>query len=496
MAIHAQRIEKHVLAGFLNYPDLVIEVDTWLADKDFFIREHQTIFSVIRSTVIEGEQEVDNVLIANKINNLGITFEKINIFDYLRALKGITITRKNAIQACQELSKIRISREIDEVLDKGKDFLRENLNSDIDTILTGCDEIYNSKLDSYTLKEEPKNLFDGIEDFIEEIGNNPRDETGLATGFTEFNRLYGGLMPGNIYAIVSRPGQGKSTWIQNLALKSSQLNSVNTLICDTEMNSDENKFRLIASLSKVPLWHIQTGRWREDEEMTERVREALKKVKGWKYHHVHVANKPIDQVCSLIRRWYYTKVGRGNPAIVAVDYIKLTGEKVGQNWAEHQAIGEKIDKLKKLAEDLQVPIITAMQLNRTGERGRANSVVDDASAISLSDRLQWYASFVAIFRRKTLDELAADGEDFGSHKLIPLKTRWQGRDASGHQDLFQRREDPNDPNSDLVWVNNFLNFDVDNFDIEERGSLANIIRAENGIVEVTDLEPPDELDTL
>tara|TARA_B100000085_G_scaffold62127_1_gene54924 strand:+ start:2419 stop:3906 length:1488 start_codon:yes stop_codon:yes gene_type:complete len=495
MAIHSQRIEKHVLAGFLNYPDLVIEVDIWLSEKDFFVKEHQTIFSVIRSTVVEGNEEVDNVLIANKINNLGITFEKINIFDYLRALKGITITRKNALEACQELSKIRISREIDETLDQGKEFLRENLNSDIDSILTGCDNIYNSKLDSYTLKEEPKNLFEGIEDFIEEIGNNPHEETGLATGFKEFNRMYGGLMPGNIYAIVSRPGQGKSTWIQNLALKTSLQNDVSTLICDTEMNSDENKFRLMASISGVPLWDVQTGKWRESEENTAKIREALKRVKGWKYHHVHVANKPIDQVCSMIRRWYYTKVGRGNPAVVAVDYIKLTGEKVGQNWAEHQAIGEKIDKLKKLAEDLQVPIITAMQLNRSGEGGRHGSVVDDASAISLSDRLQWFASFVAIFRRKRLEELAADGEEFGSHKLIPLKTRWQGRDAAGHQDLFQRREDPNDPDSDLVWVSNYLNFHVDNFNIDERGSVADIIRAENGIVEVQDLEV-DEIDTI
>ena len=86
MAIHAQRIEKHVLAGFLNYPDLVIEVDIWLSEKDFYIKEHQTIFSVIRNTVIEGDEEIDNVLIANKINNLGITFEKNNIFDYLTKL--------------------------------------------------------------------------------------------------------------------------------------------------------------------------------------------------------------------------------------------------------------------------------------------------------------------------------------------------------------------------------------------------------------------------
>ena len=36
-------------------------------------------------------------------------------------------------------------------------------------------------------------------------------------------------------------------------------------------------------------------------------------------------------------------VGRGNPCVIAYDYVKLTGEKVDKNWAEHQAIGEKID---------------------------------------------------------------------------------------------------------------------------------------------------------
>ena len=69
--------------------------------------------------------------------------------------------------------------------------------------------------------------------------------------------------------------------------------------------------------------------------------------------------------------------------------------------------------------------------------------------------------------------------EFGTHKLIPLKQRWQGRDAAGHQDLFQRREDPEDTNSDMIWVNNFLNFNVDNFDVEEMGSLNDIIMREN-----------------
>ena len=71
------------------------------------------------------------------------------------------------------------------------------------------------------------------------------------------------------------------------------------------------------------------------------------KTKDFEFWHYEVGNKSSDQVCSLVRRWYFSKAGRGNPCIIAYDYIKLTGERVGANWAEHQAIGEKIDKLKK-----------------------------------------------------------------------------------------------------------------------------------------------------
>ena len=174
-------------------------------------------------------------------------------------------------------------------------------------------------------------------------------------------------------------------------------------------------------------------------------------------------------------------VGRGNRCVIAYDYVKLTGERVDKNWAEHQAIGEKIDKLKRISEEVNAPLITAMQLNRSGESFNRNSsnLVDDSSAISLSDRLQWFATFVAIFRRKTLDETALDGERFGTHKLIPLKTRFQGRDAAGHQDLLRRRAaDPVNGHVSERFVNNFLNFRVENFKVEEEGSLQDIITHE------------------
>jgi hypothetical protein len=173
-------------------------------------------------------------------------------------------------------------------------------------------------------------------------------------------------------------------------------------------------------------------------------------------------------------------VGRGNKCLIAYDYVKLTGEKVDKNWAEHQAIGEKIDKLKRISEELSAPIITAMQMNRSGESHNRNSrnLTDDSSAISLSDRLQWFASFVGIFRRKTLDEIAVDGPSYGTHKLLPIKTRFQGKDAAGHQDLIRRPIIQENNGSEVhreEWSYNYLNFEVSNFSVESKGSLQNVV---------------------
>ena len=81
-------------------------------------------------------------------------------------------------------------------------------------------------------------------------------------------------------------------------------------------------------------------------------------------------------------------------------------------------------------------------------------------------------------------------------ELIPLKTRHQGRDASGHQDLFQRLENPDDPNSNSIWSQNYLNFSVENFNVEESGSLMDIIRAENNRFGVEDSNSNDGSGTL
>ena len=135
----------------------------------------------------------------------------------------------------------------------------------------------------------PINIFAEVEDLVEEIGNAPKEDTGLITPYSEFNRMYGGLKNGNIYAIASRPGQGKSTWLNDICFKTSinPKNKTKTLILDTEMQTVDIQLRMVASLTDVPVWYLETGNWRKNEEMTRKVRAAWAKVKTYEYFHYH-----------------------------------------------------------------------------------------------------------------------------------------------------------------------------------------------------------------
>ena len=483
MSIYSYPLERHVLAGVIKNPKIFPDIDRFVSEKDFYSDVHSTIYSVVRDTLVNGEK-IDKILVANKIKNLGISFkDDINIFDYVDNICFNSVSPKAAYKAAQELCKTRIRREIHETLTKAQTFIKGCGEQNLDEIISHLDSLYGDKVSSYDFEDEPVNLFEDMEELVEERGKSPSENNGLVTPYPEFNNMFGGLKGGNLYAFASRPAQGKSTLLNDLCFRSSQLNECRALILDTEMTTLDVQFRMVASMTGVPVWYLESGNWRRNEDMVAKVRDAWPKVKSLTYDHYHVASKNIDQICSIIRRWYFSKVGRGNQCIIAYDYVKLTGEKVGHNWAEHQAIGEKIDKLKRISEEINAPLLTAMQLNRQGESHNRSSgdITDDSSVISLSDRLQWYASFVGIFRRKTIDEIALDTPAFGTHKLIPTKTRFQGRDAAGHQDIIRRpMEDGKEK-----YVMNYLNFSVENFQVREMGSLRHIIEEQRNA-------PPDD----
>ena len=141
------------------------------------------------------------------------------------------------------------------------------------------------------------------------------------------------------------------------------------------------------------------------------------------------------------------------------------------------------EMLKKLSEELDCPIVSAVQTNRSGitMNREISELVDDESSIGISDRITWYASWVGILRRKVSEEILMDTPEMGAHKIITCVARFQGRDAVGHQDQILRTF----PDGKKRYINNYINFNIENFKVEERGSLIHSIQRQNSSFKLT-----------
>ena len=179
------------------------------------------------------------------------------------------------------------------------------------------------------------------------------------------------------------------------------------------------------------------------------------------------------------------------------DYVKCDGKALKNNWAEHQALGEHVDKLHQLARSLKCVVLTAAQANRSGDSFGSNrsaaGIADDSTAIGDSDRIQRYAEFVAILRVKTVEEVALDEPDiadsddaemrtisdplnlqFGTHMFTVVKSRHGGARSAGHLDFVERVG----ANGKRMMSRNYINLCIHNFDVVDKGDLRDIVASQ------------------
>ena len=163
--------------------------------------------------------------------------------------------------------------------------------------------------------------------------------------------------------------------------------------------------------------------------------------------------------------------------ILSFDYIKTTSES-SKNKSEWQVVGEMVDKFKRLIQrDItldgkpSIAMMTSVQSNRQGitTNRNADNIVEDESIVSLSDRITQFSSHLFALRQKTLDELA-ECDQFGTHRLTCFKYRHLGHNV--HRAIQPVRM----PNGDLK--RNYLNFDFNNFNINEVGDLQDMVNAQ------------------
>ena len=245
----------------------------------------------------------------------------------------------------------------------------------------------------------PREVFERYPGGVKALLDPTKGPKGLATPFTRFNQMTGGLRPGQLMVIASRPSMGKTALGLDIALgvttrKGTDEQAETALVFSMEMSEQEILQRLLCSVA-----HVDSNRYRAgqlDSEERRRLNAALGELDRSRLLIDDRADTTLMQIGAKCRR-AKSQQGLG---LVIVDYLQLLGS---SNRPENrtQEVAAFSRGLKRLAMDLRVPVIALSQLNRAVE-GRADkrpglgdlrdsgSIEQDADIVALLFREEYY----------------------------------------------------------------------------------------------------------
>ncbi len=94
--------------------------------------------------------------------------------------------------------------------------------------------------------------------YIDERGERDGDIAGLATGFHDFDRLTGGLEPGQLVIVAARPAVGKTIFGCNVANHVASRGG-SALFFTLEMGAREIGMRILSARTRVSVHDMRTG---------------------------------------------------------------------------------------------------------------------------------------------------------------------------------------------------------------------------------------------
>lgn len=431
--------ERAVLAGLLKYGNTsYTDVNDIIDVGCFTDRSNQILYSCLDKLLQrDSKPDVPGILSVSKELGLDSFVDTPTEIKYINSLYNFHVEQENIRGFAKKLKKIFIIKELQSLNTDIYNSLK-NLtgNEDISEILSTMeDPIFDytntlSKSDS----SKPQKLFEGIEEYVDFLENNPTDNMGISTGFSIFdNVIGGGIRKGGVALIIARPKQGKTTLGKEISLHVGGKLNIPVLILDTEMASEDHKHRSLASLTGIDVNIIESGKFKEHQRKS--LNQAAQLLKDMPIHFKSVAGKPFEEILSIMRRWIFQEVGYidgqlGN-CLIVYDYFKLMDANTLNNMQEYQAMGFQISKFVDFCNKYKVPALAFVQANRDGISK------DSTDVISQSDRLLWLCSSASLLKRKSKEEIVQDGNTNGNMKLIPLECRFgPGLDDGDHINLL------------------------------------------------------------
>jgi replicative DNA helicase len=393
--------ERSILGAILLDNHSYNEAAEKLPADDFALDSHRRIYSRM-AELIDASRAVDIVTLSEELAKRkeveavgGVAYlaslteglpRRISIEEYVRIVKDKSLLRQ-LINIC--------STAITRAADQGEEAF-EILNAAESGLLEVTERGITRGFAS--IPEIVRDSFGTIDNLYKE----GREVTGLATHFTDFDKMTSGLQASELIIIAARPSMGKTAWAINIAQNAAVHGGKVVAVFSLEMSKESLLRRMLASQALVDSQKIQKGfLLREDQQKLTLALEQLAESR------LFIDDTPGISLTEMRAKARRLRQMSGSLDLVVVDYLQLmTASTSGPGGKRYENRTQEVSAisrgLKALAKELQVPVIALSQLSRASEqRGgdkkpmlsdlrESGSIEQDADVVAFIHRESYY----------------------------------------------------------------------------------------------------------
>ena len=409
--------ERSILGAIL-LESLLFDQAAELKPDDFSLGAHRRIFSRMRDLQDSG-RPVDMITLAEELDRRkeveavgGVAYlsslidglpERPSIEHYVRIVRN-----KSLLRGLINIAQLAIAEAIDH-----SDEAEEVINR----AEQGIFQLSENRLGQgfADIPTIVKNSFGSLD----ELYARGQEITGLATHYTQLDKMTAGFQPSDLIVIAARPSMGKTAFAMNIAENAAVMDSKVVGVFSLEMSKEALLMRMLASHSRVDSHRLRTGFIpREDREKLTFATESLMQAR------LFVDDTPGISVTEMRSKARRLKHQEGRLDLLIVDYLQLMsavpigGKRFENRTQEVSAISRG---LKAVAKELKVPVVALSQLSRAPE-SRGGDHRPQLSDLRESGSIEQDADVVAfIFREEVYKKDDPDLE--GLAEIIVAKQR-------------------------------------------------------------------------
>ena len=359
---HDLAAEVAVLGGLLLAPEEWTEVADILVPDSFYELRHQRIWAAMVAVVLAGEPlGTMTVLAAWRQASASADLT------YLPQLFESVVPHTDLRHQAERLAALARARE---GIAAARRYAQALYQAPTDLAAWDTLESELAKLREQGERRGPRPVHAVEREEIAALKARSGDDAkipGLPTGLTDLDTLTNGLQPGDLIVVAGRPSQGKSALVLGILHRIASHEERPCLLFTLEDSLSNIYGRLVCSTARVPADHWRRIRGVAAHEWA-KVGDAITALHSSVLWVDDDSALTVAEIAGRTRRFR-----RKHPdlAALAVDYLQIvapdpTAKQRGQT--QERRVGETCTAFKRLAKELQVPLLLVSQLNRQTER--------------------------------------------------------------------------------------------------------------------------------